>query len=168
MMRWNYITRWLEELDAERFIEVGVYRGSNMRRILRDRPLLMAEGVDDWRPQYMMTPEVQREARRQAFTVQAEFPGRLKLIEGASVDVARARTGPQADVVFIDASHDEDSVWEDLVAWVRHVRPGGYISGHDYLSKRHPGVRRAVDEFFAGDVNSGPEDKGGGVWWVQM
>jgi hypothetical protein len=29
------------------------------------------------------------------------------------------------------------------------VKDGGYLAGHDYCPKVHPGVRKAVDEFSA-------------------
>lgn len=48
--------------------------------------------------------------------------------------------------VFIDASHDYESVKEDLEGWWPHVLPGGLLCGHDY--GLFPGVNQAVDEFY--------------------
>jgi Tfp pilus assembly protein PilF len=52
------------------------------------------------------------------------------------------------DFCFLDAAHDYDSVNADLVAWFPKVRHGGIIAGDDYHTD-WPGVRKAVDEFFA-------------------
>ena len=48
------------------------------------------------------------------------------------------------DFVFIDASHDMESVSKDLAAWWPKVRSGGLFAGHDY---DQPGVQSALDEW---------------------
>lgn len=48
-----------------------------------------------------------------------------------------------ADLVYIDADHDEQEVMADLQGWRPKVRPGGWLAGHDY----YDGVKRAVERF---------------------
>lgn len=50
-----------------------------------------------------------------------------------------------ADMVFVDASHDYDSVRRDIETAMKILKPGGMLCGHDY-SSGWPGVMRAVDE----------------------
>ncbi len=50
------------------------------------------------------------------------------------------------DFVYIDADHEEASVFADLSGAARVVR--GLIGGHDY-GPQFPGVMRAVDRFCA-------------------
>jgi predicted O-methyltransferase YrrM len=50
------------------------------------------------------------------------------------------------DFVFLDASHDYESVKEDLNLWYPKVKPGCMFSGHDYHAS-WPGVIKAVNEF---------------------
>jgi hypothetical protein len=52
-----------------------------------------------------------------------------------------------ADLVFIDARHDYDSVLEDIRLWWPKVRTGGMLCGHDFNHK-WPGVERAVADSF--------------------
>lgn len=52
----------------------------------------------------------------------------------------------QVDAVFIDASHDYDSVKKDIEIWRPHIRPGGVLCGHDYGVVGAEGVKKAVDE----------------------
>lgn len=52
------------------------------------------------------------------------------------------------DLVFLDASHDEESLTNDLKVWYPLVKPGGTIAGHDYVGG-WPGVVAAVNNFFA-------------------
>lgn len=65
-----------------------------------------------------------------------------------SLDAARGFARSSADLVFIDASHDEESVLANLEAWTPAVKDGGLLAGHD-LSERTPGVERAVAQFCA-------------------
>jgi predicted O-methyltransferase YrrM len=58
-----------------------------------------------------------------------------------STAAAKLYNDNSIDFVFIDASHDYDSVVADIKAWLPKVKPGGMISGHDYP---HDPVRRAV------------------------
>lgn len=37
------------------------------------------------------------------------------------------------DFVYIDARHDFESVYNDLLTWTPKVKPGGIIAGHDYI-----------------------------------
>jgi len=50
------------------------------------------------------------------------------------------------DLVFLDASHDYDSVTNDLEAWFPKIKPNGIFSGHDYGRSRLE-VTPAVDRF---------------------
>lgn len=52
------------------------------------------------------------------------------------------------DWLFVDGSHDADSVDLDLKTWVPKVARGGIISGHDYHTD-FPGVISAVNDRFS-------------------
>lgn len=80
--------------------------------------------------------------------------------------VGRSRTWAEiwpstVDLVYIDASHDYDSVKQDIALWLPHVRDGGIIAGHDYGF--FEGVTRAVYEAFGARV----QVAGKLVWWVR-
>ncbi|GAH12421.1 unnamed protein product, partial [marine sediment metagenome] len=65
------------------------------------------------------------------------------------------------DLVFIDAEHTYEAVQDDIATWLPLIKKsGGYITGHDYEHKNHPGVKKAVDEIFGTDV----EIRGDRVW----
>jgi hypothetical protein len=53
------------------------------------------------------------------------------------------------DFVYVDADHGYEAVRRDLASWFPKVKRCGIFAGHDYVNNDFPGVRRAVDEFFA-------------------
>lgn len=65
----------------------------------------------------------------------------------------------KADLVFIDANHDYESVLEDIEIWYPKVKRGGILVGHDYGV--FEGVTRAVDELL------GPVIRAGACLWVK-
>ena len=48
--------------------------------------------------------------------------------------------------MYVDAAHDYDNVSKDLEMCLRIVKPGGLISGHDYVRWVDPTVRHGVVE----------------------
>ena len=84
---------------------------------------------------------------------------RLPSVEAAAL--MRDYAG-KLDMVFIDASHDYDSVMADIAAWRPLLRPGGLLSGHDY---GHPPIERAIETVFGGRLPTVP---GGSIWWAVM
>jgi predicted O-methyltransferase YrrM len=52
----------------------------------------------------------------------------------------------QADLVYIDASHDEADVYNDMVDYWKTLRPGGVMFGDDW-SPYWPGVVNAATRF---------------------
>ncbi len=80
--------------------------------------------------------------------------------------VAAERFGPgELDRVFLDGSHDGESVARDLEAWSVRLTRGGLLGGHDYCAK-HPELCEAVDAFAAASglaVRRGPRS----VYWLE-
>lgn len=77
--------------------------------------------------------------------------------------------GVTADVIHLDAGHEEASVAADLRAWWPVLRPGGLFIADDYdrLGGRFPGVTRAVDAFCAETGVEGPWSERGKCKFVK-
>ena len=57
---------------------------------------------------------------------------------------------PPIDLIYVDASHDEDSVLQDLEAWYPHVEmSGGILCGDDFLWGKDKGypIQKALKRF---------------------
>jgi hypothetical protein len=63
--------------------------------------------------------------------------------------------GVQADLIYVDAGHEYESVFTDLMLYKTLVRPGGYLLGDDWF---HPPIKRAVENAL-GDVEELSHDK---------
>lgn len=68
--------------------------------------------------------------------------------------------GVQADMIYIDAGHDYDSVFSDLTLYKDLVRPGGYLLGDDWF---HIPIKEAVADAL-GEVKELAHDK---FLWVR-
>lgn len=136
--------------------ELGVFKGETFFYLLDRFPALTLIGVDRWEP--TSGPKQDREtgqasyerhpmagyAARVKATAQA-YCGRALIYHMSTLDASEDIRDGSLDFVFIDASHDTDSVRADIQAWRPKVKPSGQILGHDI---NWPSVERAVkDEF---------------------
>jgi len=91
---------------------------------------------------------------------------RVTFVQGWSDAVAKQFDDESLDLVFLDADHSEEWVLRDLEAWLPKLRLGGVICGHDYGSRHHPGVKRAVDRVFR-DHPHPVTLEANKVWWTR-
>jgi hypothetical protein len=54
------------------------------------------------------------------------------------------------DWLYIDGDHSPEGIEGDIRSWLRHVRPGGFISFHDYGDDNWPAVKPTVDHYMQG------------------
>jgi hypothetical protein len=159
------------------WVEVGVWRGDNARRVMRScHDGVRYIGVDPWRvvdsPEYrayatkdaLATQDAMDRYAAEALTKVQPWRKRCRLLRLSSVEAARDLAGQQFDLVFIDAEHTYDALTADIAAWLPLIKAGSWLGGHDYGKDRFPGVTQAVDELFAGRVELGSDS----TWWVRV
>lgn len=73
----------------------------------------------------------------------------VTVIVAPSLTAAALFPDNSLDFVFIDAQHTEEAVTADIQAWLRAVKPGHLIAGHDYDSHWR-GVVLAVQKTLPG------------------
>lgn len=148
---------------AGRIVEVGCYLGRTSCAILaalKDGSRLTCVDTWDGRGTSADPPQNQMELFYQHIG-ERKLP--MPRVFGCdSVTGAGMYAAGSADWIFIDASHDYESVKADIAAWLPKLRKGGLISGHDYGTD-WPGVTRAVAEAF-GHV----ERPVGSIWEVRL
>ena len=137
-----------EAPDNSHFVEVGAYKGRSTAfmavEIINSGKKIKFDVVDHWMgsSEHNDDIDVQNKTLYETFIKNLEpVSDYLTPIRKDSVDAADEYANNSLDLVFIDASHDYDSVNEDIKAWLPKVKPGGYIGGDDYTWSD---VRKAV------------------------
>jgi len=126
------------ELDYKVGVEVGVDRGEYSEVLLKDNPNLRLYSVDPWSAgEY--TPGMSGVNEKQAYfdgcyeeTVKRLAPYNCEIVRKTSMEALKDFEDNSLDFVYIDANHDFLNFTMDLQGWMRKVKPGGIISGHDY------------------------------------
>ncbi len=151
---------WLAERASEcnTVAEIGSWRGrSALAMVVNSTATIFC--IDTWADHAVGIPGWWSNADDPKLTqwpdwLWAEFN---KNIQGCTNIIRRRITSMQAaaeakehgvmfDLVFIDASHDYQSVKDDITAWRLLLRDGGILCGHDYDHPMCPDVKKAVDE----------------------
>lgn len=143
---------WLAEIiNVNRLrigAEVGAATGITTQHILDHCPTIEKLFIaDDWRPipesNQWKGDNMERIFRKKFGTVQ--YKDKIHILKGLSWEVAEQVEDESLDFVFIDASHDYESVIKDLDAWAYKLKPGGLLCGHDL---HFTGVVEALTERF--------------------
>lgn len=160
-LRAQSLLEWLKDIPNPVGAEIGVFAGELSRKLLK-RPDLALYLVDSWTadhaPQYAASgdfhaglTQAQQDRYYRMTHQMVYFAGpRAKIIRKPSLEAVASIPDSSLDFVFIDADHSYEGCKADIEAWLPKVKPGGFISGHDYDNTDFPcfGVKRAVDELF--------------------
>lgn len=160
-LRARALHEWLKDMPNPVGAEIGVFAGELSCRLLA-RPDLTLYLVDSWTTEHDEAyaksgdfhaglNQMQQDRVYQMTQAMVGFAGeRAKILRQDSREAAKAIPNASLDFVFIDADHSYEGCKADIEAWLPKIKPGGFISGHDYENTSFPkfGVKRAVDEMF--------------------
>jgi hypothetical protein len=152
----------LEKLDCKYGIEIGVRTGSNLKNLEKNLKFKegMLFGVDCW-TEDSDKPEINdvgftQDILDQQFmkcVVDFSLTPFVKIIRNYSYEASFTFPDNYFDFIYIDAAHDYESMVVDLNAWWPKLKPGGILSGHDYIEYdvvwrgKKCEVYRATNEF---------------------
>lgn len=134
------------------FVEVGTFLGKSAIymavEIINSGKNIKFDCVDHW-----LGSEEHRDNKNvNVDTLYEDFIKNIEPVRGvinpirmSSVDASFLYKPNSLDFVFIDASHDVNSVKADLASWMVRVKENGIIAGDDIRSN---GVSEAVSWFF--------------------
>jgi predicted O-methyltransferase YrrM len=111
--------------------ELGVWQGALFGYLLKAFPQLYLYGVDHWKAEGPYAKKDMVHAEGLVRHIADTFSKRCEILKESTVDAASKIPDGHLDFVFIDASHDTDSVSADIDAWRSKVRRGGWLTGHD-------------------------------------
>lgn len=158
---------WLASVINENGFTVGAEVGT----ALGDTTLFLMQicnklerlyAVDDWRRIPVEGSAFNRDDMEQVFRRKlGAYMGRTKILKGVSWEQASRVSDGELDFVFIDASHDQESVEKDIRAWLPKVKDTGILSGHDL---HFEGVVAALDNLHLNYERAGVDN----CWWISV
>ena len=122
--------------------EIGVYKGEYTEILLKAG--LKIYGIDPWTaysdyddPDHNRFQEgldylYGHTQRRLAPYLQN---GQCTLVRKTSMEAINDFEGESLDFVYVDGNHHFKYVAEDICEWIKKIKKGGIISGHDYASE---------------------------------
>lgn len=150
------LANWIINRKIKVFCEIGVYKGKNLRNVLRGPASSIIReywAIDRWIHVEEYWPGKTQEDWEGLYRGAVKYLPwfhQLRIIRMESVDAARFFWDGYFDFVYIDGDHRKEFVLQDINAWLPKVRKGGIIAGHDYLDRirKNHQVKLAVNEFF--------------------
>ena len=138
--------------SGSHFVEVGAFLGKSAVymavEIINSGKNIKLDCVDHWQgsEEHNNNDEVNLERLYEDFLENIKpVKGIINPIRANSIDPSKLYKPNSLDFIFIDASHDTDSVKADLAYWMPRVKEDGVIAGDDLNNE---GVANAVKWFF--------------------
>ena len=138
--------------SGSHFVEVGSFLGKSAVfmavEIINSGKRIKFDCIDHWKgsEEHYDNENVDTENLYEKFLQNIEpVKGVINPVRTESVMASKLYKPNSLDFIFIDASHDERSVREDLTYWMPRLKEDGMIAGDDIDNE---GVATAVKWFF--------------------
>jgi predicted O-methyltransferase YrrM len=130
------LAKLFAELGYRTGAEIGTARGSYAITMSINNPGVKLYCVDAWKTYDGLhdytDPKMLAEYLAHALHRLKPYED-IEIINELSMDAVKQFDDGSLDFVYIDANHEFPYIAEDLFYWSQKVRPGGIVSGHDYL-----------------------------------
>ena len=138
--------------SGSHFVEVGSFLGKSASfmavEIINSGKRIKLDCVDHWRgsKEHEDNDEINIDNLYEEFLKNIEpVRGVINPVKMKSIEASKLYKFNSLDFIFIDASHDEQSVKKDLTHWMPRLKENGVIAGDDVDNE---GVANAVKWFF--------------------
>ena len=138
--------------SGSHFVEVGTFLGKSAVymavEIINSGKLIKFDCIDHWlgSEEHKDNDKVDVDNLYEDFLKNIEpVKGVIKPVRVDSISASKLYKPNSLDFIFIDASHDEQSVKADLTYWMPRLKEDGIIAGDDIGNE---GVANAVKWFF--------------------
>lgn len=153
--------RMVEEVRPKVIVEVGSWKGQSTVSLAKACKELGLDTkiycIDTWLGaiEFYTHPTEERDLMKKhgypqvyyQFISNLYHEGVLHMVETIPLPSNVAHiVAPQADLIYIDASHEYQDVVDDIENFSKKLNEGGIMFGDDYNNSVFPGVRQAVDE----------------------
>lgn len=144
-----------------KIVEVGVYKGEHIAVLGQQRTNASLYAVDKWKSDsssdYLASGDIiaydSDEAHEKTYQTYLDNTWflhdqkRIQTIRKGSVEASCQFADNYLDLVYIDADHSYSGAKQDMEAWYPKVKPGGWLSGHDYECPGIGDVASALKDF---------------------
>jgi|SRR3990172_3941849 len=139
------LAKYFKELGFKVGAEIGVDAGAYSEILCKENPGLKLYCIDYWGLKRgglgNHRARVYLKAKKSLSLYNAT------LIQKYSLDAVNDFEDGSLDFVYLDAGHFFNEVIQDLIRWIKKVRKGGIVSGHDYVPSDAKRVATAVDAY---------------------
>jgi len=156
----NSVSNLLKSMNNKqiKLVEVGLHTAKSAKIILNFCNDIIEEyiGIDPYiifDGSLTKTEEGGTETYINNLIKMRKYP-QFKIIREKSIAASKVFPDKYFDFIYIDACHDYDNVYADIMAWKPKLKDTGIFAGHDY-SRLHPGVVQAIHEIFGKDCERG-------------
>ncbi len=144
----------LGELGFTVGAEIGVAAGDHSETLLQNIPDLTLYCIDPW--MQMDGFKSYKDTLLQDWHEQAKQKlskyDKCQMIQKTSMEAVKGFKNHSLDFVYIDGAHDFKNIAMDICEWIKKVRSGGILFGHDFeriAGGRYPCHVKDVVEAFA-------------------
>jgi len=115
--------------------EIGVERGIFSSILLKANPGLKLFCIDPWEAYDGYVANIDgSDLPVKFYEAMDRLSGyNVEIVKKYSMDAVLDFEDESLDFVYIDGNHNLPWVMDDIIQWEKKIRPGGIVSGHDYI-----------------------------------
>jgi len=141
------LAKLFAELGFTKGVEIGTDEGEYAEVLAKTIPNLSLYCVDPWKTEAYVYGEQPEGKESQEYFDKRMLIALRRLEKYEKIHLARKKSlqaveefeDNSLDFVYIDGNHDFLNVTQDIHYWLKKVKPGGILSGHDYV--KYPFVK---------------------------
>ncbi|MBI2405517.1 class I SAM-dependent methyltransferase [Candidatus Microgenomates bacterium] len=150
------LARLFAELNFTKGAEIGVDIGSYSEVLCKANPKLHLYSIDPWSPS-AYEPGSGVSEKQEFFDTRYEeakrklAPYHCTIVRKDSMSALKDFSDNSLDFVYIDGNHDFVNFTNDIHYWLKKIRVGGILSGHDYAYfsyGKFNHVKRVIEAYF--------------------
>jgi len=150
MRRELLFPKLINNSDIKQGVEVGVAGGFHSANILTRSKIEKLYCIDPYPDNLFWAKEKDGNKRyEEAQETLSKWieDGRAELIRKNSLDVVDDFEDNSLGFVYLDGDRSKNVFPKDVESWLKKIKMGGILAGHDYKNKRQFVVKAMIDKF---------------------